>query len=158
MLAEMILGAANRIGLGHDGDIALDAAFSLGLGQHRHQRIDSDHARQFAGVKGGLQIGRGSCLVAAFEAEDREFVGNAFTVTGDALDRFLHDLLHQEREDMPIGGADVDWSSLPRYGRKRYSAGAPRETTGAGRSIVCDITATATASSASAAPTSGRLA
>ena len=57
MLAKMILGAADRIGPGHDGDGALDAAFRFRLGQHRHQRVNGDDARQFTGMQRGLQIG-----------------------------------------------------------------------------------------------------
>lgn len=55
---------------------------------------------------------------------------------------------------MPFRRYAVDWSSLLRYGRN-YCAGC---VTSSWRSNVCDITATATASRASAAPTSGRLA
>ena len=92
MFAEMILRAADRVGPGHDGDVALDAAFGFGLVQRRHQRVDGDDARQFAGMEGRLQIGRGRGLVGAGEAEHREFVGNAFGIAGDAFDRFLHGL------------------------------------------------------------------
>ena len=64
VLAEMILRAADRVGPGHDGDVALDAALGLGLVQHRHQRVDGDDARQFAGMERRLQIGRGAALSA----------------------------------------------------------------------------------------------
>jgi hypothetical protein len=82
MLAEMILGAADRIGLGHDGDSAPDAAFRFGLFKHRHQRIDGDDARQFAGMKRRLQIGRRCGLVLPLEAKHWKFVGHAFGVAG----------------------------------------------------------------------------
>ncbi len=52
--AEMVLGASHRIGCGHDGDVAEDAAFGFGGAQLRHQRVDGDDARQLAGVQRGL--------------------------------------------------------------------------------------------------------
>lgn len=111
VLAEMILRPADRIGPRHDGDGAFDAALGLGLGQHRHQRVDGDDARQFAGMQGGLEIGGRSRLVRALEAEDREFVSDSLAVAGDALDRLLHEVSPMERPDMHVCGRTVEWSS-----------------------------------------------
>ena len=60
-IAEQILRAADRIGRGHDGDVAQDAPFGFRDAQLRHQRVDGDDARQLAAVQRGLQIGRRRC-------------------------------------------------------------------------------------------------
>lgn len=156
MLAEMILRPADRVGPGHDGEVALDAAFGLRPGKHRHQRVDGDDARQLAGMECRLQIGRRSSLVGTSEAEQREFVGNPFAFAGDAFDRFLHDFLPQERETCDLKAPMSIGPACRAMGARDYTAGSGM--TGARRSSACDSTATVTAKRASAAPTSGRLA
>ncbi len=90
LLGEMVLGAADRVGPRHQRDVASDASLGLGLRQFRHQRVDGDGSRQFAGVQGGLQIGGRSRLIGARKPEHREFIGDAFAVALQPLDRFFH--------------------------------------------------------------------
>ena len=90
VVAEQMLGAADRVGPGDDGDGAADAALGLRLAQHRHQRVDRYHARQLAGVQRCLQIGGRGGVARALEAEDGEFVADADRVAGDPFHGAVH--------------------------------------------------------------------
>ena len=104
-LAEMILRASDRIGRGHDGDVAEDAALGLGRAQLRHQRVDGDDAGQFAGMERRLDIGGRRLLRRALEAEHGEFVGHALGVARQFFDRRFHAVLLCRRGPCLVAGA-----------------------------------------------------
>ncbi len=80
---------SDRIGPGHDGDVAADVAGRLGPAQLRAQRVEGDDAGQLLGMQRRLEIGGGSAAAAA-EAQYRDPPFEARHVAGNYVPGSVH--------------------------------------------------------------------